>query len=259
MRAALAMEWEKLRPVHKTSRTIALAIALAVTVSALVALAVASSASQMSSHDRLTFDSVGISLEGVNAAVLAVAAFGILSITREYANGMMAVTFLAQPARLEGARCEVAHARRCCGAGRRWCLRGRVRRRADVVEYRRSRDRLVGAGLAGRTWRGSRLPDPRVRVGHRDRGAGSHVGRGDHLECVPACRRADPGSGPAGQHGAAGVTVAAVTDRRPSHVGAARPTRIRALDRSRGAGWFRGDHVDRWWHPDGSPRALSAR
>jgi hypothetical protein len=76
MRTALAMEWEKLRPVHKTSRTIALAIALAVTVSALVALAVASSASHMSSHDRLTFDSVGISLEGVNAAVLAVAAFG---------------------------------------------------------------------------------------------------------------------------------------------------------------------------------------
>jgi len=100
MRTALAMEWEKLRPVHKTSRTIALAIALAVTVSALVALAVASSASHMSSHDRLTFDSVGISLEGVNAAVLAVAAFGILSVTREYATGMMAVTFLAQPARL---------------------------------------------------------------------------------------------------------------------------------------------------------------
>ena len=100
MRTALAMEWEKLRPVHKTSRTIALAIALAVSVSALVALAVASSASHMQAYDRLTFDSVGISLEGVNAAVLAVAAFGILSITREYATGMMAVTFLAQPARL---------------------------------------------------------------------------------------------------------------------------------------------------------------
>jgi ABC-2 type transport system permease protein len=100
MRAALAMEWEKLRPVHKTSRTIALAIGLAVTVSALVALAMASSADHMSTHDRQTFDSLGISLEGVNAAVLAVAAFGILSVTREYATGMMAVTFLAQPARL---------------------------------------------------------------------------------------------------------------------------------------------------------------
>jgi ABC-2 type transport system permease protein len=100
MLSALAMEWEKLRPVHKTSRTIALAIGLAVTVSALVGLAVASSAGSMSSHDRQAFDSVGISLEGVNAAVLAVAAFGILSVTREYATGMMAVTFLAQPARL---------------------------------------------------------------------------------------------------------------------------------------------------------------
>jgi ABC-2 type transport system permease protein len=100
MRAALAMEWEKLRPIHKTSRTVALAIGLAVSVSALVAVAMASTAPHMALADRQTFDSVGISLEGVNAAVLAIAAFGILSITREYATGMMAVTFLAQPARL---------------------------------------------------------------------------------------------------------------------------------------------------------------
>ncbi len=100
MRTSLAMEWEKLRPVHKTSRTVALAVGLAVTVSALVALAMASSASHMSTADRASFDSVGMSLQGVNAAVLAIVAFGILSITREYASGMMAVTFLAQPARL---------------------------------------------------------------------------------------------------------------------------------------------------------------
>jgi hypothetical protein len=94
------MEWEKLRPIHKTSRTVAIAIGLAVSVSALVAVAMASTAPHMASADRLTFDSVGISLQGVNAAVLAIAAFGILSVTREYATGMMAVTFLAEPARL---------------------------------------------------------------------------------------------------------------------------------------------------------------
>lgn len=97
---ALAMEWQKLRPLHKTSRTVALSIVLAVTVSGLVALAMASSASHMTLADRQGFDSIGISLQGVNAAVLAIAAFGVLCITREYSTGMIAVTFLAQPGRL---------------------------------------------------------------------------------------------------------------------------------------------------------------
>lgn len=97
---ALAMEWQKLRPLHKTSRTVALSIVLAVTVSGLVALAMASSASHMTLADRQGFDSIGISLQGVNAAVLAIAAFGVLCMTREYSTGMIAVTFLAQPSRL---------------------------------------------------------------------------------------------------------------------------------------------------------------
>jgi type IV secretory pathway VirB2 component (pilin) len=87
MGAAFAMEWEKLRPVHKTSRTVALAIGLAVTISALVCVAMASAAGHMSHTDRSSFDSIGMSLEGVNAAVLAIAAFGISTITREYATG----------------------------------------------------------------------------------------------------------------------------------------------------------------------------
>lgn len=100
MRNAIAMEWQKLRPINKTSRTVALAIGLAVSVSAIVAAALASGASHMSSTQRHNFDSIGISLQGVNAAVLAIAAFGVLSLTREYATGMISVTFLAQPARL---------------------------------------------------------------------------------------------------------------------------------------------------------------
>ena len=100
MRNSLAMEWEKLRPIHKTSRTIALTLVLAVSISGLVAAAMASGASHMSASDRLDFDSTGISLQGVNAAVLAIAAFGVLTLTREYASGMIATTFLAQPGRL---------------------------------------------------------------------------------------------------------------------------------------------------------------
>jgi len=97
---SLAMEWQKLRPLHKTSRTVALAIGLAVAVSALVAAAMASNAAHMSRADRRGFDSIGTSLQGVNAAVLAIAVFGVLCVTREYGTGMIQMTFLAQPSRL---------------------------------------------------------------------------------------------------------------------------------------------------------------
>ena len=100
MSGTLAMEWQKLRPFTKTSRTIALTIGLAVTVSAVVAAAMASSAKRMTLADRASFDSIGISLQGVNAAVLVIAAFGVLCMTREYSTGMISVTFLAQPRRL---------------------------------------------------------------------------------------------------------------------------------------------------------------
>jgi ABC-2 type transport system permease protein len=100
MRSALAMEWQKLRPIRHTSRTVAVSIVLAVSVSAVVAAAMASGARHMTLDDRHTFDSIGISLQGVNAAVLVIAAFGVLTMTREYSSGMIAVTFLAQPRRL---------------------------------------------------------------------------------------------------------------------------------------------------------------
>lgn len=95
---SLAMEWAKLRPLHKTSRTVGLAIGLAVAVSALVAAAMAGS--HRAGDGRPGLDSVAISLQGVNAAVLAIAAFGVLCVTREYGTGMIKMTFLAQPSRL---------------------------------------------------------------------------------------------------------------------------------------------------------------
>jgi ABC-2 type transport system permease protein len=97
---SLAMEWQKLRPLHKTARTVLVAIALAIVVSALVSVAMASNGPHMSLLDRQAFDSVATSLQGVNAAVLAIAAFGVLCVTREYGTGMIKVTFLAQPSRL---------------------------------------------------------------------------------------------------------------------------------------------------------------
>ncbi len=97
---SLAMEWQKLRPLHKTARTVVLAIVLAVVVSALVSVAMASDGAHMSLGDRQAFDSVATSLQGVNAAVLAISAFGVLCVTREYGSGMIKATFLAQPSRL---------------------------------------------------------------------------------------------------------------------------------------------------------------
>jgi hypothetical protein len=94
------MEWQKLRPLYKTGRTVALTIALAVVVSAVVSAAIASNGRHMNLADRRAFDSIATSLQGVNAAVLAIAAFGVLCVTREYGSGMIKATFLAQPSRL---------------------------------------------------------------------------------------------------------------------------------------------------------------
>ena len=97
---SISMEWQKLLPLHRTSRTVAVAVGLAVAVSAVVAGAMAGSAAHMRALERARFDSIGTALQGINAAVLAVGVFGVLCITREYATGMITTTFLAQPARL---------------------------------------------------------------------------------------------------------------------------------------------------------------
>jgi ABC-type transport system involved in multi-copper enzyme maturation permease subunit len=98
--SSLSMEWQKLLPLHRTSRTVVTAIGLAVGVSAVVAAAMAAHAAHMTRLERARFDSVGVSLQGINAAVLAIAVFGVLCITREYSTGMITTTFLAQPSRL---------------------------------------------------------------------------------------------------------------------------------------------------------------
>ena len=54
----------------------------------------------MNAAARQHFDAVSTSLQGVNAAVLAIAAFGVLCVTREYGTGMIRLTFLAEPSRL---------------------------------------------------------------------------------------------------------------------------------------------------------------
>jgi ABC-type transport system involved in multi-copper enzyme maturation permease subunit len=115
---SLAMEWQKLRPLHKTSRTIGLAITIAIGVTAIVAAAMAANGANMTSTDRHAFDSIGTSLQGINAAVLVIAAFGALSVTREYTTGMIRTTFLAQPSRLRvlGAKLGIHAAVACVGA-----------------------------------------------------------------------------------------------------------------------------------------------
>lgn len=100
MISALSMEWQKLLPIHRTSRTVAVAVVLAVVVSAVVSAAMAAHSTHLTTSDRLGFDSLGVSLQGVNAAVLAVGVFGVLTVTREYGTGMIRTTFMAHPSRL---------------------------------------------------------------------------------------------------------------------------------------------------------------
>ena len=122
MSSSIAMEWTKLRPLYKTSRTVAMAVVLAVVVSALVAVAMAANARHMSALDRSRFDSIGTSLQGVNAAVLAVAVFGVLCVTREYSTGMITTTFLAQPSRLRVLAAKLGtHSAVACVAGALAC------------------------------------------------------------------------------------------------------------------------------------------
>ncbi|MGH8890537.1 MAG: hypothetical protein ACRDV3_12395 [Acidothermaceae bacterium] len=148
MTNSLAMEWEKLRPFHKTSRTVVLSIGLAVSVSAIVSAAMASSAKHMTAADRHTFDSIGISLQGVNAAVLAIAAFGVLCMTREYSTGMISVTFLAQPKRLRVLAAKlVTHATVASVAGICACTAAFAVGQA-----------LLGTQGLGVAWSASRLP-----------------------------------------------------------------------------------------------------
>ncbi|HEX7106755.1 MAG TPA: hypothetical protein VF218_12380 [Acidothermaceae bacterium] len=148
MSQTLAMEWQKLRPFGKTSRTVALTIGLAVSVSAIVAAAMASSASRMTLAERASFDSIGISLQGVNAAVLAITAFGVLCMTREYSTGMIAMTFLAQPRRLRvlGAKL-LTHATVAAIAGVGACLAAFAVGQA-----------LLGAEGLGNGWSSAQLP-----------------------------------------------------------------------------------------------------
>lgn len=118
----VAMEWRKLLPLHRTSRTIASTIGLAIAVSGLVALAMAANAHHMTAAEHDRFDSIGTSLQGVNAAVLAVAVFGVLAVTREYATGMIATTFLAQPSRLRVLAAKLGtHSAVACVAGALAC------------------------------------------------------------------------------------------------------------------------------------------
>ena len=135
----MAMEWQKLRPLHKTSKTIALAIGLAVAVSAAVAAAMAAHEAHLAAAERARFDSIGISLQGTNAAVLAVAAFGVLCVTREYGTGMIKATFLAQPSRLKvlGAKL-LTHA----------AVAGVAAAAACVAAFAVGQELLSGGGLA---------------------------------------------------------------------------------------------------------------
>jgi hypothetical protein len=99
-RNALLAEWTKIRTVRSTWWTLLAAAVITVGLSAIVCAVVAAQYSGMSDQDRATIDPASISITGGILAQLAIAVFGVLVITSEYATGMIRTTFAAVPQRL---------------------------------------------------------------------------------------------------------------------------------------------------------------
>ena len=232
MISALSMEWQKLLPIHRTSRTVAVAVGLAVVVSAVVSAAMAAHGTHMTMSDRLGFDSLGVSLQGVNAAVLAVGVFGVLTVTREYGTGMIRTTFLAHPSRLRVLAAKLAtHAAVAGVAAAVACLAaysvgpGRAR-------HRRARRQLERSAASVGTRRRRRLPAVDLRMGRGARCTAALDRVGDHVARVFAGGRPGDRADPAAEHDRPRRALVAVADGAAGDHRASEFLRLRGMDRA---------------------------
>jgi hypothetical protein len=98
-RDVLISEWTKLRSVRSTYWAVLLSIVLGIGLGAAISAGSASSYSQMSLHDRLSFDPAAISLAGLFFSQLALGVFAIMTVSSEYSTGMIRTTLTAVPQR----------------------------------------------------------------------------------------------------------------------------------------------------------------
>jgi hypothetical protein len=98
-RNVLAAEWTKLRSVRSTYWSVFTAILLGIGLSAAISAGTAASYSDLSLHDRLTFDPTAISTSGLFFAQLALGVFAIVTMSAEYTTGSIRATIAAVPRR----------------------------------------------------------------------------------------------------------------------------------------------------------------
>lgn len=93
-------EWRKLRSLRSTRWCLFLAAVIMIAAPVIYSLVEMSQWSTLSHHDRATFDSIDAAAGGHYLAQLAVGFLGVLTVSGEYATGMIRSSFIAVPRRL---------------------------------------------------------------------------------------------------------------------------------------------------------------
>lgn len=99
LKDSIASEWTKLRSVRSTYWTILAAIIFGIGLSCAISAGNASAYHSFDVKDRLLFDPTADSLAGLFFAQLAIAVFGVLTMSAEYSTGLIRTTMSAVPQR----------------------------------------------------------------------------------------------------------------------------------------------------------------
>ncbi|MEU4191690.1 ABC transporter permease [Kribbella sp. NPDC026611] len=99
MIALLASEWTKLRSVRSTPLSLVAAAAVSVAGAFFSATGRADAYANLSAADKLAFDPVNLSYDGLAFAQLAFGVLGVLAISTEYTTGQIRTTFTVVPHR----------------------------------------------------------------------------------------------------------------------------------------------------------------
>lgn len=93
-------EWKKLGSLRSTRWCLLLAVVIMIAAPIIYSLIEMSQWSTLSRHDRTTFDSIDAAAAGHYLAQLAIGFLGVLTVSGEYATGMIRSSFMAVPRRL---------------------------------------------------------------------------------------------------------------------------------------------------------------
>ncbi len=95
----LRSEWTKLRTLRSTLSALGAAVALGVGLGAVISAAASHHYAQATIAERFRWDPTAISLAGLRIAQLAMAILGVLTVTNEYASGLIRTSLTVVPRR----------------------------------------------------------------------------------------------------------------------------------------------------------------